>query len=148
MYAPIRVKKKDKRNKKITRNSQHFGDVWDQWQVQDQQDHIAHVHGDDHGPEYLRLINHQTRSRRHIERDQRTQQDCRCAGAGNTKRQQRHEGAGTCRIVGGLRRCKSFDGPFAEFCLLFFGGNIALNRIAQKRCDGRASTRQNTDQEA
>ena len=50
--------KEDERNQVIPRHRPNLGDVGDERQIQDQQDQVAEVHGNDHRPEDLGLIDH------------------------------------------------------------------------------------------
>ena len=91
------------------------------------------IHRDDHRPEDLRVVDHQARAGRDVQRDQRAEQDRRGARAGNAQRQQRHEGAGAGGVVGGLGCGEALDRALAELLLLLLRGDVALHRVAEER---------------
>ena len=125
-------KEQNERDQVVAWDREDFGNVRDQRQVQDQQDKIADVHRDDNRPEDLWIVDHQTRPRRDVQRDQRAQQDRRGSRPRNAQCEQRHKGTRAGRVVGGLWRGEAFDRPVTELFLLFFGGDVALYRIAKE----------------
>ncbi len=130
------------------RHRQYPGQVGDEGEVQDQQHHVAQIHGDDHRPEDVRMLHEQTWARLDAVGHQGAQDEGRGAGARDPQGQQGHEGAGGGGVVGRFRGGQTAQAALAELLPFALAGDVALGPIGHEGGDGGAGSRQHADEKA
>src|SRR5262249_13204508 len=107
-------KQQHDRKQHAIRDAQKLHPQPDQRQVQQQQQHISHVHAGDDAPEQIGPLSDEQRTRLDAVNDQGAEQQCRHRVAWNAERKHGDDAARDGGVIGRFRARDAFDGAFAK----------------------------------